>query len=88
MPTHLKLNLYFLLLFLPAKACPLLDLSIKIHNSVVPATCMARNLGLTLDDLLSFAANSAVISHSCRLMGQGTRDQPPQPHGLRPPTDR
>ena len=68
--------------------CPILDLSINIHNSVVPATCMARNLGLTLDDLLSFAANSAVISHSCRLMGQGTRDQPPQPHGLRPPTDR
>ena len=61
--------------------CPILDLSINIHNFVVPATCMARNLGLTLDDLLSFAANSAVISHSCRLMGQGTRDQLPQPHG-------
>ena len=53
---------------LPSGACPLLDLSIKIHNSVVPATRTARNLGLTLGDLLSFAANSAVISYSCRFI--------------------
>ncbi|KAJ8397514.1 hypothetical protein AAFF_G00437900 [Aldrovandia affinis] len=50
---HLRLNLKKTeLLFLPGKACPLLDLSITIDNSVVSPTLTAKNLGVTLDGQL------------------------------------
>ena len=39
-------------------------ISIKINSSLVPAPWMPRNLGVTLDDMLSFAATA----RSCRSM--------------------
>ncbi|XP_044077145.1 uncharacterized protein LOC122887736, partial [Siniperca chuatsi] len=64
---HLKLNLNKTeLLFFPGKASPIHDLSITNENSVVSSAQTARNLGVTLDDQLSFAANIAVTTCSCR----------------------
>ena len=66
---HLKLNLDKTeLVFLPGKGCPHRDLSITIENTVVSPTQSARNLGVILDDQLSFTANIAAITRSCRFL--------------------
>ena len=76
---HLKLNLDKPeLLFLPGKACLLQDLSITVDNSTVSHSQSAKNLGMTLDNTLSFSTNiktalmfvenDRVLTHSCRLM--------------------
>ncbi|XP_070960633.1 uncharacterized protein [Oncorhynchus clarkii lewisi] len=55
---HVKLNLDKLeLLFLPGKACPLKDLSIKVDNYTVSPSLSAKNIGVTLNNTLSFSAN-------------------------------
>ena len=64
---HLKLNLDKTeLLFLPGKECPTVDLTINIGPSVVSPTQTARNLGVTLDNNLSFTANIAATTRCCR----------------------
>ncbi|XP_068569107.1 uncharacterized protein [Cebidichthys violaceus] len=66
---HLKLNLDKTeLLFLPGKGCPHRDLSITIDDTVVTPTRTERNLGVTLDDQLSFSANIASVTRSCRFL--------------------
>ncbi|XP_075995206.1 uncharacterized protein LOC143009231 [Genypterus blacodes] len=66
---HLKLNLDKTeMVFLPGKGCPHRDLAITIDDSVVTSTRTARNLGVTLDDQLSFAANIASVTRSCRFL--------------------
>ena len=66
---HLKLNLDKTeLLFLPGKGCPHRDLSITIDTTVASPTQSARNLGVILDDRLSFTANIATITRSCRFL--------------------
>ncbi len=45
---------------------PVHDLFFNIENSVVSPARTARNLGVTLDDQLSFAANIAATSCSCK----------------------
>ncbi|XP_075968214.1 uncharacterized protein LOC142971545 [Anarhichas minor] len=66
---HLKLNLDKTeLLFLPGNGCPHRDLSITIDDTVVTPTRTARNLGVTLDDQLSFSANIASVTRSCRFL--------------------
>ncbi|XP_068583396.1 uncharacterized protein, partial [Cebidichthys violaceus] len=66
---HLKLNLDKTeLLFLPGKGCPHRDLSITIDDTVVMPTQTARNLGVTLDDQLSFSANILSVTRSCRFL--------------------
>ncbi|XP_068571416.1 uncharacterized protein, partial [Cebidichthys violaceus] len=66
---HLKLNLDKTeLLFLLGKGCPHRDLSITIDDTVVTPTRTARNLGVTLDDQLSFSANIAAVKRSCRFL--------------------
>jgi hypothetical protein len=64
---HLKLNKTELL-YLLGKACPLHDLSISVDNSTVSPSQSAKNLGVTLDNTLSFSANIKAVTHSCRLM--------------------
>ena len=60
---HLKLNLDKTeLLFLLGKACPLQDLSIKFDNSTVSPFQSANNLGMTLDNTLSFSANIKAVT--------------------------
>ena len=64
---HLKLILDKTeMLFLPGMASPIHDLSINIENSLVCAAQTVRNLGVTLADQLSLAANIAVTTRSCR----------------------
>ncbi|XP_076002990.1 uncharacterized protein LOC142996006 [Genypterus blacodes] len=66
---HLKLNLDKTeMVFLPGKGCPHRDLAITIDDSVVTSTRTARNLGVTLDDQLSFSANIASVTRSCRFL--------------------
>ena len=64
---HLKLNLGKTeLLFLPGKDCPLTDLSISSDNTTVLPSQTAKNLGVTLDNQLSFSAHIAATARSCR----------------------
>jgi hypothetical protein len=53
---HLKLDRTELL-FLPGKLCPLKDLSITVDNFKVSPSQSTKNLGVTLDNTLSFSAN-------------------------------
>ena len=55
-------------MFLPGKGCPHRDLAIAIDNAVVMSTRTALNLGVTLDDRLSFSANIASVTRSCRFV--------------------
>uniref|UniRef100_A0A674DUK9 Reverse transcriptase domain-containing protein n=1 Tax=Salmo trutta TaxID=8032 RepID=A0A674DUK9_SALTR len=66
---HLKLNLGKTeLLFLPGKDCPFHDLTITVDNSLVSSSQSAKNLGVTLDNTLSFSTNIKAVTRSCRFM--------------------
>ncbi|KAK5934816.1 hypothetical protein CgunFtcFv8_020238 [Champsocephalus gunnari] len=76
---HLKLNLDKTeLLFLPGKDCPTLDLTINIGTSVVSPTQTARNLGVTLDNNLSFTEHIAATTRCCRYTLYNIRKIRPQ----------
>ncbi|XP_070985515.1 mucin-5B-like [Oncorhynchus clarkii lewisi] len=55
------------LLFLQGKACLLKHFSITIDNSEVSPSQSAKNLGVTLDNILSFSANIKAVTRSCML---------------------
>ncbi|XP_064803358.1 uncharacterized protein LOC135521385, partial [Oncorhynchus masou masou] len=66
---HLKLNLGKTeLLFLPGKDCPFHDLAITVDNSIVSSSQSAKNLGVILDNTLSFSSNIKAVARSCRFM--------------------
>ena len=66
---HLKHNLDKTeLLILPGKAWLIKDLSITVDNSTVLPSQSAKNLGVTLDNTLSFSANIKAVTLSCRFM--------------------
>ena len=66
---HLKLNLDKMnLLLFPGKACLLQDLSITVDNSTVSPYQRAKNLGVTLDNTLSFSVNIKAVTRSYRFM--------------------
>uniref|UniRef100_A0A673ZSF1 Reverse transcriptase domain-containing protein n=1 Tax=Salmo trutta TaxID=8032 RepID=A0A673ZSF1_SALTR len=66
---HLKLNLGKTeLLFLPGKDCPFHDLAITVDNSLVSSPQSAKNLGVILDNTLSFSTNIKAVTRSCRFM--------------------
>ena len=66
---HLKLNLGKTeLLFLPGKDCPFHDLAITVENSLVSSSQSAKNLGVILDNTLSFSTNIKAVTRSCRFM--------------------
>nr|XP_029501536.1 uncharacterized protein LOC115117209 [Oncorhynchus nerka] len=66
---HLKLNLGKTeLLFLPGKDCPFHDLAITVDNSIVSSSQSAKNLGVILDNTLSFSNNIKAVARSCRFM--------------------
>ncbi|XP_052333385.1 uncharacterized protein LOC127911260 [Oncorhynchus keta] len=66
---HLKLNLSKTeLLFLPGKDCPFHDLAITVDNSIVSSSQSAKNLGVILDNTLTFSTNIKAVSRSCRFM--------------------
>lgn len=71
---HLKLNLdEKKLIFLSGRAFSFRDLSINIENSAVFPAQPARNLGVTLNDQLSFTANIAMSTNSSRFILQNIR---------------
>ncbi|KAM9552834.1 uncharacterized protein ACWYII_034860 [Salvelinus alpinus] len=62
---HLKLNLGKTeLLFLPGKDCPFHDLAITVDNSIVSSSQSAKNLGVILDNTLSFSTHIKAFSKS------------------------
>lgn len=64
---HLQLNLSKTeLLVLPAKQAIHHDISIKIDSLSVAPTKVARNLGVMIDDQLTFADHIASVARSCR----------------------
>uniref|UniRef100_A0A674DE50 Reverse transcriptase domain-containing protein n=1 Tax=Salmo trutta TaxID=8032 RepID=A0A674DE50_SALTR len=66
---HLKLNLGKTeLLFLQGKDCPVHDLAITVDNSLVSSSQSAKNLGVILDNTLSFSTNIKAVTRSCRFM--------------------
>ncbi|XP_052370210.1 uncharacterized protein LOC127927632 [Oncorhynchus keta] len=66
---HLKLNLSKTeLLLLPGKDCPFHDLAITVDNSIVSSSQSAKNLGVILDNTLTFSTNIKAVSRSCRFM--------------------
>ncbi|KAM9412852.1 uncharacterized protein ACWYII_024938 [Salvelinus alpinus] len=66
---HLKLNLGKTeLLFLPGKDCPFHDLAITVDNSIVSSSQSAKNLGVILDNTLSFSTHIKAVTRSCRFM--------------------
>ncbi|KAM9484442.1 uncharacterized protein ACWYII_005167 [Salvelinus alpinus] len=66
---HLKLNLGKTeLLFLPGKDCPFHDLAITVDNSIVSSSQSAKNLGVILDNTLSFSTNIKAVTRSCRFI--------------------
>ncbi|KAK6328587.1 hypothetical protein J4Q44_G00005650, partial [Coregonus suidteri] len=42
--------------------------SITVDNSIVSSSQSAKNLGVTLDNTLSFSANIKAVTRSCRFM--------------------
>ena len=71
------------LLFLSGKACLLQDLSIMDDNSTVSPSQSAKNLGVTLDNTLSFSANIKAVTRSCRFMLYNIRRVRPYSHRKR-----
>ncbi|KAM9534686.1 uncharacterized protein ACWYII_039557 [Salvelinus alpinus] len=66
---QLKLNLGKTeLLFLPGKDCPFHDLAITVDNCIVSSSQSAKNLGVILDNTLSFSTNIKAVTRSCRFM--------------------
>ena len=66
---HLKLNLGKTeLLFIPGKNCPHTDISITMENATVLPSVTAKSLGVTLDSQLSYSANIAATTRSCRFL--------------------
>ncbi|XP_076864252.1 RNA polymerase II subunit A C-terminal domain phosphatase isoform X1 [Brachyhypopomus gauderio] len=64
---HLKLNPSKTeLLFIPGATGPQQDLAISFENSLIVPSKDARNLGVTLDDQLSFSAHITNLTRSCR----------------------
>jgi hypothetical protein len=59
---HLKLNKKELL-FLQEKPC-----SLQVLSTTVSSSQWAKNLGVTMDNTLSFSANLKAVICSCRFM--------------------
>lgn len=69
MSAHLKVNLDWTKLpFLPGKSSPIQALSTNTVVSVVSLVQTGRNLGVILDDQLSFTANITATTCTYRLI--------------------
>ncbi|KAM9528506.1 uncharacterized protein ACWYII_041189 [Salvelinus alpinus] len=74
---HLKLNLGKTeLLFLPGKDCQFHDLAITVDNSIVSSSQSAKNLGVILDNTLSFSTHIKAVTRSCRFIYNIRRVRP------------
>ena len=56
------------LLFIQGDPNPGRDLAISLDNSLISPSATARNLGVTVDDQLSFSTHTANLTRSCRYL--------------------
>ncbi|XP_038562053.1 uncharacterized protein LOC119893791, partial [Micropterus salmoides] len=64
---HLQLNLFKTeLLVIPAKQSIHHNITLQIDSSTITPTKVVRNLGVMIDDQLSFSDHVAAVSRSCR----------------------
>ncbi|KAK3561324.1 hypothetical protein QTP86_030626 [Hemibagrus guttatus] len=70
MPAHqLKLNPSKTeLLIIPGDPSPAQDLAISLNNSMISPSATARNLGVTMDNQLSFSSHVTNVTRSCRFL--------------------
>ncbi|KAK3544722.1 hypothetical protein QTP86_026121, partial [Hemibagrus guttatus] len=56
------------LLIIPGDPSPAQDLAISLSNSMISSTASARNLGVTMDNQLSFSSHVTNVTRSCRFL--------------------
>ncbi|KAK3552959.1 hypothetical protein QTP86_029619 [Hemibagrus guttatus] len=56
------------LLIIPGDPSPAQDLAISLSNSMTSPTASARNLGVTMDNQLSFSSHVTNVTRSCRFL--------------------
>ncbi|KAK3530038.1 hypothetical protein QTP86_009959 [Hemibagrus guttatus] len=56
------------LLFIPGDPSPAQDLVISLNNSMISPSATARNLGVTMDNQLSFSSHVTNVTRSCRFL--------------------
>ncbi|KAK3564599.1 hypothetical protein QTP86_023769 [Hemibagrus guttatus] len=56
------------LLVIPGDPSPAQDLAISLNNSMISPSATARNLGVTVDNQLSFSSHVANVTRSCRFL--------------------
>ncbi|KAK3573356.1 hypothetical protein QTP86_024129 [Hemibagrus guttatus] len=56
------------LLIIPGDPSPAQDLAISLSNSMISPTACARNLGVTMDNQLSFSSHVTNVTRSCRFL--------------------
>ncbi|KAK3553796.1 hypothetical protein QTP70_012237 [Hemibagrus guttatus] len=56
------------LLIIPGDPSPAQDLAISLSNSMISPSATARNLGVTMDNQLSFSSHVTNVTRSCRFL--------------------
>ncbi|KAK3568848.1 hypothetical protein QTP86_017954, partial [Hemibagrus guttatus] len=56
------------LLIIPCDLSPAQDLAISLNNSMISPSATARNLGVTMDNQLSFSSHVTNVTRSCRFL--------------------
>ncbi|KAK3523086.1 hypothetical protein QTP86_013134 [Hemibagrus guttatus] len=56
------------LLIIPGDPSPAQDLAISLRNSMISPSATARNLGVTMDNQLSFSSHVTNVTRSCRFL--------------------
>ncbi|KAK3517526.1 hypothetical protein QTP70_012612 [Hemibagrus guttatus] len=56
------------LLIIPGDPSPAQDLTISLNNSMISPSATACNLGVTMDNQLSFSSHVTNVTHSCRFL--------------------
>ncbi|KAK3522819.1 hypothetical protein QTP86_002712 [Hemibagrus guttatus] len=56
------------LLIVPGDPSPAKDLAIALNNSMISPSATARNLGVTMDNQLSFSSHVTNVTRSCRFL--------------------
>ncbi|KAK3549886.1 hypothetical protein QTP86_015501, partial [Hemibagrus guttatus] len=56
------------LLIIPGDPSPAQDLTISLSNSMISPSASARNLGVTMDNQLSFSSHVTNVTRSCRFL--------------------
>ncbi|KAK3522577.1 hypothetical protein QTP86_024997 [Hemibagrus guttatus] len=56
------------LLIIPGDPSPAQDLAVCLSNSMISPTASARNLGVTMDNQLSFSSHVTNVTRSCRFL--------------------